>query len=219
MKEIKQRIDQLGVSNYARTGLVSIYGGGACKQPKLALVFMNPTSRNLSSRLSWPGPRFPFVGVYRIWYLLATCDLLSADFVAQLPKSPKAWSVNTAISLQRELISRQLYVTNVIKETAVDSSPPPRAMFAKYETLLHDELAILKPKLTIAFGALAYHSLTGENIRLADAYEQMLDRRDILKVNTRQRQTVVPCYFPVGRGNPERAMTILKMVANEIAIK
>ena len=218
MKEIKKRIDQLGASNYARTGLASIYGGGACKQPKLALVFMNPTSRNLSSRLLWSGPRFPFIGVWRIWHLLATCDLLSIDFVAQLPKLPKAWSVNTAISLQRELISRQLYVTNVIKETAKDSSLPPRAMFAKYETLLHDELAVVKPQLTVAFGALAYRSLTGENIRLADAYEQMLDRK-ILRVNTRHQQTVVPCYFPVGRGNPKRAMTILKMVANEIAIK
>ena len=219
MKEIEQRIDQLGASNYARTGLVSIYGGGAYKQPKLALVFMNPTSRNLSSRSLWLGPRFPFVGVYRIWHLLATCDLLSADFVAQLPKSPKAWTVNTAISLQKELISRQLYVTNVIKETAVDSSLPPKAMFAKYETLLHDELAVVKPKLTIALGGFAYRSLTGENIRLANAYEQMLDCSEILRVKTRYRQTVVPCYFPVGRGNPKRATTILKMVANEIAIK
>ena len=212
--EIIKRADELGQQNYTRTGLTSIYGAGASQAPKLALVFINPTQRNISSRPSWSGPRFPFIGVPRIWRLFSACGLLDSSFVAKIDKRAEMWSVHDALQLEQELGRNRLYITNVIKETALDSKMPQKTLFNKYESLLHDELEFVQPKLIIAFGLVTYQALTGQNIRLADIYEQAIETGRIPTGSSHRHQPVVPCYFPVGRGNPARAMQLLKMAVN-----
>ena len=212
--EIIKRADELGQQNYAQTGLASIYGAGASQRPKLALVFMNPTQRNISSRPDWKGPRFPFIGVPRIWRLFSGCGLLDSAFVAKIDKRAETWSVHDALQLKQELERKRLYITNVIKETAPDSQMPPKTLFNKYESLLHDELELVQPELIIAFGLVTYQALTGQNIRLADIYEQAIKTARIPIGSSHRHQPVLPCYFPVGRGNPSRAMQLLKMAIN-----
>ena len=212
---IRKRIDELGQPNFERTGLVSIPGGGASRSPKLALVFMNPTRRNLSSRPGWTGPRFPFIGTGRIWRLLGDCSLLDGTLAEGFAKPAGRWSAKDARALERQLVHASLYITNVIKETAVDSSVPKPEVFRHYEDLLHDEMEAVRPCLIIAFGLAAHRSLTGESIRLADIFEQVLRTGRVPVCGSCRGLPVVPCYFPVGRGNPQRAKTILCMVAED----
>ena len=209
----KRQADEIGRQNRHRTGLTSIYGGGQSHSPKLALVFINPTQRNISSHPSWTGPRFPFIGTTRIWRLLGDCHLLDKSIVEQFSKSPAEWSIEDAHELERQLVRASLYITNVVKETATDSLMPPPAVFQQYETLLHDEIAFVKPHLIVAFGLAAHKSLTGVSVKLGEIYEQAISEGNITSSYSCRNLPVVPCYFPVGRGNPRRATKLLQMVA------
>ena len=210
---VRRLTDEIGRSNRDRTGLASIHGGGASRSPELALVFMNPTRRNLSSRAGWRGPRFPFIGTPRIWRMLGDCQLLDRRLAEKFAKPAGAWSTDDARQLEQQLVRASLYITNVVKETAVDSLMPKPAVFRQYETLLHDEIELVKPRLIVAFGLAAHKSLTGMSIRLAEIYEQALRVGRVTLVGSCRGRPVIPCYFPVGRGNPQRAATILRMVA------
>ena len=212
---LKRRADEIGRQNRNWTGLTSIYGGGQSRLPKLALVFINPTQRNISSRPGWTGPRFPFIGTPRIWRLLGDCHLLDKRVAEQFSKPPTAWSIEDARELERQLTRSSLYITNVVKETAPGSLMPPPAVFRQYETLLHDEMAFVKPRLIIAFGLAAHNSLTGISIRLGEIYEQALRDGGVTPLGSCRGRPVVPCYFPVGRGNPRRAVALLRMVAED----
>ena len=54
---------------YGDTSLHSIYNGGCSNNPDLCFVFMNPTSKNISSQSSWNGPHYPWLGTKNIWNL------------------------------------------------------------------------------------------------------------------------------------------------------
>ena len=210
---LRQRADEIGRQNCHRTGLNSIYGGGKSHSPRLALVFINPTRRNISSLPSWIGPRFPFIGTSRIWRLLGDCHLLKEHVAEKFSKPAETWSAEDARELERQLVRASLYITNVVKETAPDSLMPGPAVFRQYETLLHDEMSFVKPRLIVAFGLAAHKSLTGISIRLAEIYARALETGNVASLGFCRERPVIPCYFPVGRGNPRRAATILSMVA------
>ena len=210
---LRRQADEIGRQNRDRTDLASIYGGGQSRSPKLALVFINPTQRNISSQPGWIGPRFPFIGTPRVWRLLGDCHLLNKRVAKQFSKLAAAWSVEDARELERQLVRASLYITNVVKETAPDSLMPPAAVFRQYEALLHDEMALVKPRLIIAFGLTTHKSLTGVSIKLGEIYAQSLKDDSITPLGACRSRPVVPCYFPVGRGNPQRAAMLLQMVA------
>ena len=210
---IRKRADAIGRQNRRKTGLNSIYGGGKSHSPRLALVFINPTRRNISSLPGWIGPRFPFIGTSRVWRLLGDCRLLNERVAEKFSKPAKAWSAEDACELEGQLIRASLYITNVVKETATDSLMPGSAVFRQYETLLHDEMAFVKPQLIVAFGLAAHKSLTGISIRLAEVYAQALETGNVAPLGYCRERPVIPCYFPVGRGDPRRAATILRMIA------
>ena len=210
---LRQRADEIGRQNREQTNLASIYGGGQSRSPKLALVFINPTQRNIASQPDWIGPRFPFIGTPRVWRLLGACGLLNQRAAKQFSKPAAAWSVEDARELERQLVRASLYITNVVKETAPDSLMPAAAICRQYEALLHDEMALIKPRLIIAFGLTAHQSLTGLSIKLGEIYAQALKNDSITPFGSCRGRAVVPCYFPVGRGNPQRAATLLQMVA------
>lgn len=212
--KLRARIDGLGAADLARSGLASIYGGGAADRPDWGLVFINPTGRNISSRPGWSGPRFPFIGTGRIWRFLAEAGLLADRVVDRLPARPADWSPAVASRLEGDLVRAGLYLTNVVKATAPDSRLPSLAEVDRYRRLLDDELDLVRPRLTVAFGVLAYRSLTGRTIRLADAYDRQLAGSSIV-AGSRRGLPVAPCYFPVGRGNPRRAGQMLSRLAAE----
>jgi hypothetical protein len=52
--------------------LMSVYGAGKKKQPKLFLLFMNPTGRNVSCSKDWKGIRTLRLGTKNIRKLLSS---------------------------------------------------------------------------------------------------------------------------------------------------
>ena len=63
---------------YGSKELNSVYGGGCDKNPKVALVFMNPTKRNIATSKSWEGLKVQFLGTKQIWEFLTKCELFES---------------------------------------------------------------------------------------------------------------------------------------------
>ena len=58
MKSLEIQYDKLQ-NIYGSTELNSVYGCGCANNPKVALVFMNPTKRNIATAKSWQGLSLP----------------------------------------------------------------------------------------------------------------------------------------------------------------
>lgn len=81
------------------------------------------------------------------------------------------------------------------------------------------EIEIVQPEYIVTFGLIPFERLTGKKIKLSEHYLDINKNKKLkfyeLKINsfkTTSKIKVIPCYFPVGRGNPRRAVEILKMV-------
>ena len=88
---VKERLRALfaGLATCDRCATVArgyrhVPGGGCVDRPRLMLVFINPTVRNISARADWPGPSFPFAGKPGLWHILADAGLVSPDLPAQI---------------------------------------------------------------------------------------------------------------------------------------
>ena len=56
-----------------------IYGAGCVQHPRLMLVFMNPTGKNVASNTNWSGLRAPWLGTKNIWKLLHEIKVVSEE--------------------------------------------------------------------------------------------------------------------------------------------
>ena len=56
MKELIEKYDKMQ-SKYGSKELNAVYGCGCLNNPRVALVFMNPTKRNIATDKSWKGIR------------------------------------------------------------------------------------------------------------------------------------------------------------------
>ncbi len=96
-----------------------------------------------------------------------------------------------------------------MKCTAPHGNAPSREQIDAQKELLVQELSLVEPKLTIAMGLLPLKELTGETIKLGGFAEQF---------STAPRSIpskfgpVVPCWFPVGGGNPKKATEFLSFI-------
>ena len=80
--------------------------------------------------------------------------------------------------------------------------------------LLIREVEIVSPKYLVTFGSIPFKYLTGKTITLGDYYDQVVRQGlhpEEVQIGSAKVE-VIPCYFPVGRGNPQRAVEILKLV-------
>ena len=59
-------------------------------------------------------------------------------------------------------------------------------------------------------------ALTNQNIKLGEYYKRVLKKGlEEFTIKTDKKEfKVLPCYFPVGRGNPKRACEMLKRIKN-----
>ncbi|OGC44836.1 hypothetical protein A2V54_02340 [candidate division WWE3 bacterium RBG_19FT_COMBO_53_11] len=176
-------------------------------------VFINPTARNTSSDRNWKGPRYPFIGTKSVWRVFHRAGFLTDSLISRIEENPE-WSVEFASELEGFLRERGLYLTNLVKWTGPDGSLPDRKKVDLFLPLAVREIEIVAPKYVVAFGSLPYRYLTGRAIKLGDHYDQIV--RQGLQPEEVQiglaKTKVIPCYFPVGRGNPQRAVEILKRV-------
>ncbi len=179
----------------ARIGAV-----GRRKEPKLALLFINPTARNVSSDPAWEGPRYPFIGTLQVWRVFARAGLMPEKY-GRLAKED--WTEEFARRTEAELARRGIYITNVVKETKADATLPTSAEIREALPALLEELGEVRPERIVAMGLIPFRALKGESVLLReDAGKEFLAK-------------IVACYFPVGRGNPRRAVEILARLAQK----
>jgi uracil DNA glycosylase superfamily protein len=195
--------------------LPDVYSGGCVDRPAMALVFVNPTYRNQSARERWDGDRAPFIGLRRVWRFLASCGLLPSEVVESLPRDG-AWMRRDAAHLYRAVSDAGIYVTNLVKACSVDSEMPRPREAREWLPLLRAELDIVLPHTVVPMGAMVSSLVVGSPVRLADHADIQNSFDAGLQMSGHAAQ-VIPCYFPVGRGNPTSARSILSALSDYIA--
>ena len=209
LQKLYQKVDTCKFCKAERNRLQHIHGYGAMN-PKLMLILINPTYRNLSSALEYQGDRFPFIGVRQFWRVLADGGLIDKKIVFNLP--PRAeWNGEHTIQIKNELIGNKLFLTNIVKCCYDHSAYPDESVIESQLRLLAEEIKIVKPKMIVAFGALVYKTLTGKNIKLADYWNG--SREKAAEVISWLGIPITPCYFPIGRGKPRKAIEILSQLS------
>jgi hypothetical protein len=111
--KLYKRVDHCKFCKTAGNNLQHIHGYGVMN-PKLMLVLVNPTYRNLSSDPEYKSARFPFIGVRQFWKVLAGGGLISKTAAYDLPLRSN-WKRGHTEKLQRELLKNKLFLTNMVK--------------------------------------------------------------------------------------------------------
>jgi hypothetical protein len=214
--EIASKVKRLSSQHYGNHTLDAISGAGKTKSPKLALVFINPTHRNVSTRKEWTGLKAPWIGCSNIWNLFADAGLIDDSINKEIQHAKTSWSYKFTDKVYSHVAEKNLYITNIVKWAGLDAKLPERAKIDMYLPLLIEELTLLDPQRIIAFGQLTFdallRSLELEKAKFSEMNEKTLDTNRLEYVNSKIG-SIVPCYFPVGQGikNKDKAVEILKI--------
>lgn len=211
--DVVQAINQ---EHFPENSLAPILGGGQTSQPKVMFVFINPTVRNISSNPDWKGPRFPFIGTKQVWRVFHQAGLFDDMLMQQVERTP-TWSVEFTNEVLDFLQSSRLYLTNLVKWTGSDATLPDSQKRKLFLPVLEREIELVRPGHIVTFGLMPFENLTGRKIRLADYHSKIVESGGLrfydLALDSVETK-VIPSYFPVGRGDPKRAVEILKLVAD-----
>lgn len=152
LKNLQRKFDELQ-SVYGSKNLNSIYGCGCNSRPKVALVFMNPTAKNIASNKDWPGIRAQWLGTKQVWKFLVQCGLFDENLYSQIElKKPTDWTPEFCSQVYAEVSKKGVWITNLAKCTQDDARELPDSVFLKYRALLCEELAAVNPDKIIFFG-------------------------------------------------------------------
>ena len=209
MKRIIKEYDRLQ-KIYGSKDLNSVYGCGKQKQPKIALVFMNPTKRNIATDKSWSGLRAQWLGTKQIWKFLAKCGIFSDEIAAEIGKKKASeWTPQFCDYIYKEVEKQELWITNLAKCTQDDARPLPDDVFIKYKDLLKKELDIIKPKKIFFFGNQVSSIMLQQSISVSQVRRNKFN----LKINNTNYESYA-IYYPVGNGrfNQTKAIEDIKEI-------
>lgn len=202
---LKDDYDQMQ-AQYGAPHLHSIYFGGCVHRPKLCLVFMNPTARNIATRLEWPGIRAPWVGTKNVWNFFARIGVISSEIHAQIQAIKGTdWTPEFAQAVYNDVARRGVFITNLAKCAQIDARPLPDAVFEQYRAHLLRELQIVQPKDVVLFGNQVSSIILRQKISVSQC-RQIKFAQD--------GQSFWPVFYPVGNG----FMNIDKAVEDVLAI-
>lgn len=202
VKELIKEFDKLQLI-HGDKNLDAIYGTGQINSPKLCLVFMNPTGRNVSSNKIWKGLKAPWIGTKNVWKMFFQLGLLDNEIFNEIAdKNPSDWDYDFANKVYAKVSENSIYITNLSKATRVDARPLKNKVFREHLNLFKNEINVIKPKTIIAFGNQVGSILLGKNIKVAD-YRKKFERIEIKD----QSFKIFPVYYPIGQGtrNTQRA--------------
>lgn len=206
LDNLYKKVDNCKFCKRQNNQLNHIFGFGAIK-PKFMFILINPTYRNLSSDKNYVGLRFPFIGVRQFWRVLADGGIISKKVAYKLPLR-KEWGKDDTNNVKNEILKNEIFVTNIVKCCYNHSAYPSKEIIKQQLKIVGEEIKIVKPKRILAFGLLTYKVLTGSEIKISSAINNpnKFKNNEILsKLNV----PVIPCYFPIGRGNPKKASIML----------
>jgi len=218
LNELLEIIDIMEKRYFPLDDLHPVPGGGKALHPRIMGIFINPTTRNISSHSQWSGPRYPFVGIKSLWRVFHRAGILDNAVMGTI-ESYRSWTEDLATVVLDALNVAGVYLTNLVKRTYHGPQLPEQKMVEMFLPVLLKEIEIVRPQCIVTFGRFPLFHLTGQKLKL-DEYYRSIDKTGSLEgfnllVNSRLYR-VVPCYFPVGRGSPGRAAEILERLWNEL---
>lgn len=120
------------------------------------------------------------------------------------------WTPDYASNFYKAVSERGIYVTNLAKACGADATMPSMRMARAYRPLMIEELRIVRPRIVIAMGALVSSVLSKAPVALEAVYRQFTEKRALPVEQIPDSDIpMLPCYFPIGRGNPIRANEML----------
>jgi len=216
LNELWKYVNETTKENFPDNDLVPILGGGQEKNPKFMIVFINPTFRNISSDKNWQGPRFPFIGRKRPWIEFHKAGLFDDELIKDISN----WSLDFTYKVLEFLKNNSLYLTNVVKNTGHNADLPKADQINLYLPIFKKEIELVNPEYIITFGLIPTNALLKEKIKLSEYYELVKKKNSPifyeLKINSKKFK-LIPCYYPIGRGNPDKAIEILKIIKSSMS--
>ncbi|OGY79044.1 MAG: hypothetical protein A3B74_04140 [Candidatus Kerfeldbacteria bacterium RIFCSPHIGHO2_02_FULL_42_14] len=195
IKKLLRQFDELH-HIHGDKNLDSIYGAGQIHNPKVCLVFMNPTGRNVASDKKWRGLKAPWIGTKNVWKMFFQLGFFEESFFNEInAKKPSDWDYEFAGKVYTKVSDNSIYITNLSKATQIDARPLRDDVFREYLGLFEEEINILNPQIIITFGNQVSSILLGKNIKVSD-YRK---KHENIKVNGNAFK-VFPVYYPVGQG-------------------
>lgn len=214
LQEVWRQVDDCEFCRQSNNRLQHILGGGKEQQPDVMFCFINPTYRNITTEPDYRGQRFPFMGTTKVWRVFVNAGLLEQDVMERLKKG---WDQDLIDSTIKKIEEKNFYFTNLVKCAQPHADNPKTAEIRKLLPLFFKELSVVQPKLICSFGSLPFRWLTNINsLKLSEHYEKQkrsnkLITYDSVPINGK-KYSVFPCYFPVGRGNPKKAVELLQIL-------
>src|SRR3989338_7273680 len=92
LSDIWKEIDNCASCKKDGNELQHILGGGKTKNPKIMVVFINPTMRNISSNKNWKGLRFPFIGRKSPWNIFEKIGWIDKNLLEEIKNNENKWS-------------------------------------------------------------------------------------------------------------------------------
>jgi DNA polymerase len=207
-------VNKLNRKHFPSNELAPILGNGRKISPKVMFIFINPTVRNISSNPKWEGPRFPFIGTKQVWRIFHRAGLFDDELMDYINENAD-WSLEFTDQVLQFLQEKGFYLTNIVKWTGKDAALPDAAKINLFLPVLEKEIELVKPKYIVTFGLIPFQHLTKEKIKLFDYHSAVINQNKLsfhdITVNSVDTK-VIPCYFPVGRGDPKKAVDILNML-------
>ena len=207
MENIIKQYDILQ-KRYGSKDLHSVYGYGCSNKPKVALVFMNPTKKNVATSPSWAGIRAQWLGTKQIWDFLTKCGLFDETLNAEIKaKKPIEWTYDFCTKVYDVVTKNKVWITNLAKCSQDDARPLPDSVFLQYKDLLKQELKIVDPDVIFLFGNQVSSIMLEDNITVSTCRQ----KEYTLSID----DTTYPCYsiyYPVGNGrfNQPKAIEDIK---------
>ncbi len=212
LSDVWKEIDSCSSCEIEGNKLQHILGAGKTKNPNLMIVFINPTSRNISSRKGWEGLRFPFIGRKRPWDIFEKAGWIDKNLLQEINTNENNWSYRFTQKVLDYLEERKLYLTNIVKCAGSDARLPTISKIKSQLHLFQRELELVNPKVIVSFGLLPTKALLKEDIKMSELYRETIKsgRPRIYEAEiNRKKYKVFPCYYPIGRGNPKKALEML----------
>lgn len=209
MKKLIEKYDELQ-EKYGSKDLNSVYGYGCFENAKVALVFMNPTKRNIATSKDWKGLRAQWLGTKQIWDFLCKCGFISEDLNNQIKqKKPADWTEEFCEKVYDEVACNGVWITNLGKCTQDDARPLPDKVFLEYKDLLKEELKKVSPRKILFFGNQVSSIMLDRTIAVSQSRKEKFD----LLID-RKHYDSYAIFYPVGNGrfNQSKAVEDIKHI-------
>ena len=209
---LKKKFDKLQ-NIYGSKQLNSVYGCGCANRPKVALVFMNPTAKNIATDKAWTGLRAQWLGTKQIWDFLVKCGLFDSKLNEKIKSiKPHEWTPEFCQEVYDEISSRKVWITNLAKCAQDDARPLSNKVFLQYKDLLKEELGIVDPEKIVFFGNQVSSIMLDQSISVSTARKQKF----LLMIDAREYESYA-VFYPVGNGrfNQPKAVEDIMAIAQK----